>query len=173
MFYLYGREMAKIIPIITLNFIWLLQGCGYIHSGWKHQGADNRVSTVFRNIVYFRNNSPYCTAKVFAGIVKQPVHAKKLFNPVKTSFALKRGGGEHFIEYNFNLSNYYRTKIEWYNADNEYINTEYIGHATSNDDYKYQISKDLMGEQFIKLSNSSRRECWRRRNGDININIHR
>lgn len=134
--------------------------------------ATTHDSYIFRNIVYFKNASPYCTAKVFSGLVKQPVHAKKRFNPVKESFVLKKGGGEHFIEYNFNADNYYRTKVEWYGLRGRYLNTEYIGHAASSDIYHYNINKQHMGEQAIELSNKSRQECWRGHGKNVNVNIY-
>lgn len=146
------------VKIITVVASLFLQGC--VTVGWTP--TNDSSQNIFRNIVYFKNTSPYCTAKVFAGLVKQPVHAKKRFNPVKAAFVLKKGGGEHFIEYNFNTNNYFRTKIEWYDSKGRYLNTEYIGHATADDVYHYHIDEQHMGEQRIKLSNQFRRECWQR-----------
>lgn len=157
--------------------VGLIQGCAYVASGWEttpngQPAVTSRENTIFRNIIYFKNTSPYCTAKVFAGLVKQPVHAKKHFNPVKQSFVLKMGGGEHFVEYNFNTNNFYRTKVEWYGQHKEYLNTEYIGHATSADTYKYLVDKAHMGELRVNLSNQTRKECWKQKNNSVNINIY-
>lgn len=169
--------MPKFHRLTAFAVVAMLQGCAYVATGWDvaPQGqstASHRENTIFRNIIYFKNASPYCTAKVFAGLVKQPVHAKKRFNPVKKTFVLKRGGGEHFIEYNFNTNNFYRTKVEWYGRRGQYLNTEYIGHATSADAYQYQVDKKHMGELRITLSNPTRKACWQQKNGNVNINIY-
>lgn len=156
--------MQKMILMTLLSLSGILQGCTGVSPQWVATGTSIAKTkySIFKNIVYFQNSTPYCTAKVFAGLVDQPVHSKKRFNPVKQSFVLKKGGGEHFIEYNFNTANYFRTKIEWYDAKGHYLNTEYIGHATADDVYHYHVSEQHMGEQRIKLSNQFRKECWRR-----------
>lgn len=115
---------------------------------------------VFRNTVYFKNVTPYCVAVVASGETPRPAYRKKLFNPVKKSITLQYGGGEAYVDYNFNLNNQYRTMVKWYSLDRRYLNTEYIGSLDFNDSYRYNVKQRNFGEQYLTLSNKQTRECW-------------
>ncbi len=123
--------------------------------GWD--GTYSQNSTIFRNTLYFKNTTPYCTAQVLAGKVKQSPYQETEFNPVPKSFILHKGGGSHFIEATLNTKRKYCTKINWYDRHENFLNTEYIG---SDKEYQYLIQPEHMGKQFINLNNIHRKECW-------------
>lgn len=168
--------MKKLILANVFGGIVFLQGCAGVSMGWEP--IDPKVGIpvgngnyVFKNIVYFKNTTPYCVAKISSVKVKQPVHQKTRFNPVKKTFVLDSGGEEGFIQYSFNTNNHYRTKIDWYFKGRR-INSEYIGHVGSGDEYTYNVNRYHMGEQRINLTNQHREECWKRSRKDVNINIY-
>lgn len=139
--------MKKLLYFVAL----LLTGCAGV--SWepvnvyvKGYTAANSENKIFRNVIYYRNNSRYCQVRLSPKRIPVPLSQPTKFNPVKNEIVLNYGGEQRFIEYNFHQDKAYQTRIYWY------LNGAYL----SQKDIRYQVVPKHMGEQHIELNNLSK-----------------
>lgn len=126
----------------------------------KGHTAANSERKVFRNVIYYRNNSRYCQVRLSPKRIPVPLSQPTRFNPVQKAMTLNYGGEQRFIQYNFHRDKHYQTRIYWY-LRGKYINQQ---------DISYQIVPKHMGEQYIELNNRFE-ECQKKPTA-INIKIN-
>lgn len=126
----------------------------------KGYTAANSENKVFRNVIYYRNNSRYCQVRISPKRIPVPLSQPTRFNPVKNEIVLNYGGEQRFIKYNFHQDKVYQTRIYWY------LNGTYV----SQQEIDYHVVPKHMGEQYIELHNRSE-ECQRKQ-PVINIRIN-